>query len=176
MSDDAPFILTAELPADLHRWATRLRDRHFPPERNFLEAHVTLFHALPALLDDELQTFLARLVGDNAPIPAKLDGVMNLGRGTALKVSSNDLLALRDRIAEHFHGMLTVQDQHRPRLHITVQNKVPPAEARALRSELAEEFAPRDFAFPGMALFRYRGGPWEAVRRFAFRPPGRRRS
>jgi hypothetical protein len=28
---------------------------------------------------------------------------------------------------------------------------------------------PRDFAFPGMALFRYRGGPWEAVRRFAFR-------
>ena len=175
MSDDAPFILTAELPADLHRWATRLRDRHFPPERNFLQAHVTLFHALPAMLDGELQTRLAALVGENAPIPARLDGVLNLGRGTALKVSSDDLLALRDRIAEHFHGMLTAQDQHRPRLHVTVQNKVTPAEARALQSELAGEIAPRDFVFPGMALFRYRGGPWEAVRRFTFRPPGRRR-
>ena len=46
----APLILTAELPPDLHRWATELRRAHFPPERNLLEAHVTLFHALPAQL------------------------------------------------------------------------------------------------------------------------------
>ena len=79
------------------------------------------------------------------------------------------MLELRADIAEHFRGMLTAQDSHPPRLHVTIQNKVSPAAARALQAELAGAIPARDFAFPGMALFRYRGGPWEAVRRFAFR-------
>jgi hypothetical protein len=165
----APLILTAVLPPDLHRWATALRRAHFPPERNHLEAHVTLFHALPPQVEDELRALLARLAGERAPVPARLDGVMNLGRGTALRLFSPAMLDLRASIAEHFRGLLTAQDNHPPRLHITIQNKVSPTAAKALQAELAGTFAPRDFAFPGMALFRYRGGPWEAVRRFAFR-------
>ena len=175
VKDTAPFILTAELPPDLHSWATRLRARHFPPERNFLEAHVTLFHALPPQTSAELTSLLVHLAGKTVLPQGRLDGILNLGRGTALKIMSEDLLALRDRIADHFHGLLTAQDRHRPRLHITIQNKVPPGEARTLQSELTGTIGPRDFTFPGMALFRYRGGPWEAVRRFAFRSPGRRR-
>lgn len=167
--DNDPLILTAELPPDLHRWATDLRREHFPPERNYLDAHVTLFHALPAMVEDELGEMLARLAGETAPIAARLEGIMNLGRGTALKLSSPHLLDLRQAIARHFHGMLTAQDSHPPRLHVTIQNKVSPAEARALQAMLSGSLVPRDFAFPGLALFRYRGGPWEAVRRFAFR-------
>jgi hypothetical protein len=167
--DAAPLILTAELPPDLHRWATGLREKHFPPERNYLEAHVTLFHALPAQLATELRELLVRMAARNAPIPATLEGVMSLGRGTALKIMSPAMLDLRADIADHFRGMLTAQDSHPPRLHVTVQNKVSPAQAKILQAELAAIVRPRDFAFPGMALFRYRGGPWEAVRRFAFR-------
>lgn len=165
----APLILTAELPPDLHRWATALRNAHFPPERNYLEAHVTLFHALPAQIEDEARTLLARLAGERVAVPARLEGVMNLGRGTALALSSPAMLELRAHIAEHFRGLLTTQDGHPPRLHVTVQNKVSPAEAKVLQAQLAGMVRPRDFAFPGLALFRYRGGPWEPVRRFAFR-------
>ena len=43
----APLIVTAELPADVMAWADGLRRAHFPPERNQVRAHVTLFHALP---------------------------------------------------------------------------------------------------------------------------------
>lgn len=168
----APLILTAELPPDLHRWATRLRDAHFPPERNHLEAHVTLFHALPPQIEDEARDLLARLAGEVAPVPARLEGVMSLGGGTALRLASAAMLDLRAHVAEHFRGMLTAQDSHPPRLHVTIQNKVTPAAAKALQAELAGMVAPRDFAFPGLALFRYRGGPWEAVRRFAFRRHG----
>lgn len=169
MIDSAPLILTAELPPDLQRWATALRQAHFPPERNHLAAHVTLFHALPSQVEDELQSLLAALAGEFAPIPARLEGVMNLGRGTALKLASPLMVDLRAHIADHFRGLLTAQDSHSPRLHVTVQNKVTLAAAKALQGELARLVCPRDFAFPGLALFRYRGGPWEALRRFAFR-------
>lgn len=165
----APLILTAELPGDLHRWATELRRRHFPPERNHLKAHVTLFHALPPQVEDELRAVLARLAGETPPLPARLEGVMDLGRGTALRLASPALLDVRRIVAERFHGMLTAQDSHRPRLHITIQNKVAPSEAKALQAELSGIIVSGNFDFPGLVLHRYRGGPWEEVRRFAFR-------
>ncbi len=165
----APLIVTAELPGDLHRWATNLRRAYFPPERNYLEAHVTLFHALPPQIEDELRALLAQLAGERAPLPARLEGIMNLGRGTALRLASPALLDLRSLIAERFHGMLSAQDSHAPRLHVTIQNKVTPEEAKALQVELTGSVIPRAFALTGLALHRYLGGPWETVRRFAFR-------
>ncbi|MXO50902.1 2'-5' RNA ligase family protein [Erythrobacter gaetbuli] len=166
---DAPLILTAELPPDLHRRYTDLRTEYFPPERNYLEAHVTLFHALPAQCEDELRRYLARLTGEITPVRGQVEGLMPLGGGTAIKLSSPEMLTLRDEIAEHFRGMLTNQDQHRPRLHVTIQNKVTGKEAQALQAQLAGTIEPRPFTFPGLALHAYRGGPWEFIRRFAFR-------
>ena len=166
---DAPLILTAELPTDLHRRFTDLRTEHFPPERNYLEAHVTLFHALPAQCEGEVRSYLARLVGETAPVEGQVEGLMSLGGGTAIKLVSPAMLDLRDRIADHFHGMLTNQDQHRPRLHVTIQNKVTSKDAKALQAQLSGVIESRDFAFRGLALHAYRGGPWEFLRRFAFR-------
>lgn len=171
-SPTAPLIVTAQLPRELHRWATGLRSQHFPPERNHLEAHVTLFHALPAFIEDELRGVLARLGAEEAPVPARLEGLMSLGRGTALKLVSPAMLALRARIAERFLGLLTAQDGHPPRLHVTIQNKVAPAEAKALQTALAGEITPCAFAFSGISLFRYRGGPWEPMHSYAFRGRG----
>ena len=166
---DAPLIVTAELPADLHRWATALRRAHYPAERNFLEAHVTLFHALPPSAEGELRDVMAALARDFPPVPARLEGVMRLGKGTALKLSSPAMLDLRDDMALRFHGLLTPQDMHRPRLHITVQNKVSIEEARALQAVLEAQIAPRNFTFSGLALHAYRGGPWDFIKRWSFR-------
>ena len=167
--DTDPLILTALLPPELQAEADRLRKAHFPPERNQLRAHVTLFHALPRVCQAEIKEELARIAAETAPPGARLEGVMSLGRGTALKLSSPSLIPIRERIAERFHGMLTAQDRHRPRLHVTIQNKVTPAEAKALQSSLAPTIRPRSFAFRGLGLFVYRGGPWEPVREFVFR-------
>ena len=168
-ADGAPLILTAELPPELHHRYTELRTRHFPPERNYLEAHVTLFHSIPPQCEDELRRYLARLVGEVPRIGGRVEGLMSLGGGTAIRLTSPAILSLRDEIAERFKGLLTAQDQHRPRLHVTIQNKVPSREAKALQAELSGMVEPRDFTFPGLALYAYRGGPWEFLRRFAFR-------
>ena len=164
-----PFIVTAELPRDLFAWANGLRQAHFPPERNHLAAHVTLFHALAPSLRAELPAVLARLAGEHAGPKAELTGLMNLGKGTALALSSPAMLAIRAEIADLFHGMLTAQDQHRPRLHITIQNKVTPEAARALQAELAPALPHRKFAFTGLGLHRYCKPHWEAVGVWPFR-------
>jgi hypothetical protein len=164
-----PFIVTAELPPDLFQWANALRRAHFPPERNNLSAHVTLFHSLAPSLREELPAVLARIGGEYAPPQGELTGLMNLGKGTALALASPVMLAIRDEIADLFHGMLTAQDQHRPRLHITVQNKVTPEAARALQAELAPILTPRKFAFTGLGLHRYCNPHWEAVGIWRFR-------
>ena len=166
---DAPLILTAELPRDLQGWANGLRRAHFPPDRNHLEAHVTLFHALPPSVEGELRGCCASLAAEHAPVPARLVGLMKLGKGTALELASPAMLALRDALAERFHGLLTPQDEHRPRLHVTIQNKVSIEAARALQGELAPQLRARDFAFAGLALHAYRGGPWEFLKRWSFR-------
>ena len=145
-----------------------MRTAHYPPERNQLKAHVTLFHALPPSAEDELRDALAA-EAKARPVSARLEGVMSLGRGTALRLTSPAMLDLRERLADRFHGLLTPQDEHTPRLHVTIQNKVSPSEARALQAQLAATLEPRDFAFAGLALHRYRGGPWEFVRRWPFR-------
>ena len=166
---NAPLILTAELPPDLHAHYTALRTEHFPPDRNYLAAHVTLFHAIPPHCEAEVRSYLARLAGEIPKLEGRIEGLMSLGGGTAVRLYSPAMLSLRDEIAEHFRGMLTAQDQHRPRLHVTIQNKVTVKEAKALQSRLAEVVMPQEFYFPGLALFAYQGGPWEFLRRFAFR-------
>jgi hypothetical protein len=164
----APLIVTAELPQAIQSRADQLRLAHYPPERNQLKAHVTLFHALPPSVEDEVRDALAAEARAK-PVPGRLEGAMNLGRGTALRIESPGMLAIWERLAERFHGLLTPQDEHTPRLHVTIQNKVAPSVAKALQRELAATFEPRDFAFHGLALHRYRGGPWEAVRAWPFR-------
>ena len=165
----APLIVTAELPEDLFSWANQLRVDHFPPERNYLKAHVTLFHALPPSAEGEVKQCLAALARDNPPVPARLTGLMKLGKGTALRIESEGMIALWDELADRFHGLLTPQDEHRPRLHITIQNKASIEEAKALQAELAPRIHERAFAFHGLALHYYRGGPWERIADFAFR-------
>lgn len=163
----APFIVTAELPADLFHWADALRRAHFPPERNHLAAHVTLFHAFAPSLRDELKPLLARLAGQFAPVAGNVAGLMDLGRGTAIALDSPGMLALRAAVADHFHGALTAQDDHPPRLHVTVQNKVTPVEAKVLQRSLASLVPERPFAFAGLGLHRYLD--WETVGTWPFR-------
>ena len=156
-----PIIVTATMGAADQLHFNNLRAAHFPPERNHLSAHITLFHQLPPSSIDELDRLMRRIAADTPPPAASLREIYSLGGGVAYRIDSSDLLEIRDRIADHFTGMLTMQDQGTPRLHITVQNKVAPADARALLAELAADFRPRPLTIVGLAAHHYLGGPWE---------------
>ncbi|HEX7873272.1 MAG TPA: 2'-5' RNA ligase family protein [Sphingobium sp.] len=149
-------------------WADALRLRYFPPERNHLPAHITLFHHLPPTCLAEVQDRLARLAQEPRP-RARLEGFYSLGGGVAVRVESAELLALRDYLADHFALLLTPQDRASPRLHITIQNKVTAEVARATLAEVSAEFRPRPLVIAGLAAWHYRGGPWSLIRRYRFR-------
>ncbi len=149
-------------------WATGLRERYFPPERNQLPAHITLFHHLPPRCLNELQTVLAELARGPRPV-ARIDRLLSLGQGLALHLHSPELLEMREELADRFAALLTPQDAGRPRLHITIQNKVTASVARETLAVLGEGFRPRPLVIAGLAAWEYRGGPWELVRRYGFR-------
>jgi hypothetical protein len=162
-----PLIVTAEFAPEFG-WLEQLRRRHYPPERNRVPAHLTIFHALPPSLEEEARSRLARAV-QRPPPTAQLAGLMDLGGGVAFRVVSDDLDSIREDLADAFHGMLGAQDSAGWRPHITIQNKVAPKEARALKQALERDFQPGPLAISALGLQRYLGGPWERLGRYSFR-------
>jgi hypothetical protein len=161
-------IVTAELgQADL-AWLDGLRKKHFPPERNYLQAHLTMFHALPPSSEAEARARLAQLALLPPP-KALVAGLMDLGGGVACRVVSDDLDRVRSELAESFHGLLTAQDSGGWRPHVTIQNKVAPRIARELRGTLEQGFRQRPLEISGLGLHRYLGGPWERLAVYPFR-------
>ena len=101
--------------------------------------------------------------------PVDVTGVRSLGRGTALVLDSEQLLALRADLAHRWSPWLTRQDAQRYSPHVTVQNKVEPAQARGLVEELAAAFEPWQLTATGVHVWRYLGGPWELIETVHFR-------
>ena len=163
-------IVTAEFGPEDFAWLNTLRTLHFPPERNQLPAHLTLFHAIPPSAEQELRTRLREAASGPAP-GARIIGLMDLGGGVAFRVVSDDLDSIRGEIADDLHGLLSAQDSRGWRPHVTIQNKVAPKLARELRQSIEKGFGPRPLKISGLALHRYLGGPWEPLGRYAFRQP-----
>lgn len=161
-------IVTAELGADDFAWLEGLRRKHYPPERNQVPVHLTMFHALPPSAEAELRVRLAQAARRAKPV-ARIEGVMDLGGGVAFRVVSPDLDAVRDELVDALHGLLGAQDSGGWRPHITIQNKVAPKVARALKASLEQGFQPRPLGIAGLAIHRYVDGPWERLATYPFR-------
>jgi 2'-5' RNA ligase len=168
LAGNKPLLITAELPPDVLAWADGLRRAHYPPEKNRLRAHVTLFHALPPSAEAEVQRLLAELA-KGAPPEARIASIWNMGGGTAFDVASEGMEQLHALMRERFEGIMTLQDDRKLRLHITVQNKVQPGTAKVLQAELRKSFEPRQFRFRGLGLYAWDEGLWQPIADYSFR-------
>ena len=167
----APLILTLELAQPAQNLFQSLRDRHFPPERNLVPAHVSMFHALPGA---ETPAILRRLRAvDAARPPVRVEAPFPLGSGVGFRLGSPDLAALRATLARDWAPWLSPQDRQGYRAHVTVQNKVSPEEARLTLRRLAAGFVPFDTEGAALRLWRYLGGPWEALETVELAAPQR---
>ncbi len=163
----SPIIVSALFGPQDFAWFDGLRRAYFPPERNQLSAHLTLFHHLPPSIEPELRQRLARVTRTARPA-AVAAAVISLGRGVAIRIDSPQLGSIRADLADAFAGLLVPQDAAGWRAHVTIQNKVDPSAARALHTDLARDFKPRPIAIIGLAAWWYRGGPWSPLFRHLF--------
>ena len=162
-----PLIVTLEMDGESFARLDELRRRHFPPERNFVPAHVTLFPRLPGERGRDIKAFLREAAAGRQPIVVEVGGAKASDRGVAILLRSPQLQALRAELAREFAPWLAGDDGFRP--HVTIQNNVGAAEARRTERELAASFLPRRITGLGLHLWRYRDGPWEHVQLFRFR-------
>ncbi|MCA8830901.1 2'-5' RNA ligase family protein [Hymenobacter pini] len=167
-SEVAPLILTLTLEAEAHQHFTRLRQQYFPPERNYLEAHVTLFHHLPGLEQAAVLAQLRQVAATTPPLELLVSGVRFLGRGVAYTLESSALQHLHRQLQHDWANWLTPQDRQPLRPHITVQNKVAPEAARAVHAQLQATFAPATVQGTGFTLWTYCGGPWQEIQQIPF--------
>ena len=145
-----------------------MREAHFPPERNYLSAHLTLFHHLPGDREGDVIEEIQEACRHQPPITLKANGLLFMGRGVAYKLEAPELVGLRRRLARTWEPFLTKQDRQGLRPHVTVQNKVSPEKARALHAQLEASFSPFEVRGEGLLLWRYLGGPWEGVGEYPF--------
>lgn len=160
--DAAPLIVTTLFDDASFAVLDRMRQQHFPARLNRVPAHISLFHNLPGAEERAVLSELSDRCRPMAPISLQPRQLDFLGRGVALGYESPELSALHAELSRAFAPWLTAQDRQRFKAHVTIQNKVDPAEARALRDRLRDEPAP-PADVEGLILWRYLGGPWERV-------------
>jgi len=165
---DAPLILTVSLDTASQNFFNDLRKRHFPPERNYLDAHLTLFHHLPPN-EIQITDAIRELAGTRQPLTIQATNVTSIGNGVAYKLESDKLVQIHQQLQSRWQPWLIPQDKQKLWPHITVQNKVDAARAKALKAALEQDFQPFEIVGTGLALWEYLGGPWKLVEVFDFK-------
>jgi len=144
-----------------------LRRAHYPAALNRVPAHISLFHHLPG---SEFEAVVERLkftARHHAAPVVEVAGLRSLGKGVALMLHSDGLAAIRAELADAWQPLLIPQDRQGWRGHVTIQNKVTPADARATLTMLSATFEPWSFRLAGIDVWRYLDGPWEPLKTVA---------
>jgi len=164
--NQSSLVATFAMSFSAQNYFNQLRRQHFPAERNHLDAHLTLFHALPPqswIIED-----MKKLVKNQEPFIATAQNIVSLGNGTAIKIISPNLALIHQILQKKWFDVLSAQDRQRRNFHITIQNKVESQTAKKLQAEITVEFKPFDFMIEGIQLWRYMNGPWEFQNSFDF--------
>ncbi len=170
-AERATLLLTVELAPPAQALFESLRQRHFPPERNLIPAHVSVFHTLPGEAREQIGARLRALAAERCAVT--VTAPFGLGRGVAFRLQAPGLERAHAVLAHDWANWLTAQDAQGYRPHVTVQNKVSPEAARATLARLQHGFVPFQTEAVAWRLWRYLGGPWEALERVALQDPVR---
>jgi hypothetical protein len=163
-----PLILTARVAEKDLEPFDRLRQAHFPPERNLLRAHLTMFHRLPGEYVGRIVEKLEQVAGRSEVITVEVSGLRHLGAGVAYTITSKVLQEIRATRKAEFVSWLGSQDMQAWQPHITVQNNAPKPKADNLYRNLSQGFRSHPIDTTGLDLWEYLGGPWRHAKLVSF--------
>ncbi len=146
------------------------RSRYFPPERNHLKAHLTVYHQLPGQRIDSIRETLATLAAAQSHAPLPFTELMHKQGFVGVKVDASALLPFKQELDAALSAELRAQDKQAYRPHVTLTNLGSPKEATKCLADLESVFQPWTGIVQGLELYHYRGGPWEHAATFPFQP------
>jgi len=164
---EPPLIVTLGLEAPFQEQFNALRAAHFPRNRNYLEAHLTLFYRLPST-EEKLRGILHQFAS-GAPLQLEVDAVKNIGKGVVFSIASDELQQLHRDMQQAFDPWLIRQDRKPLWPHITIQNNVTAYKAMVLSRTLQATFQPFTMRAISLQTWYYRGGPWKQAEEYFFR-------
>lgn len=175
------YILTLSTTPSLSDPLTKLRQKYFPPAINYLEAHLTLFHALPHEQIDIIITDISKLASETAPMRIATGEPKRLKRGVWISVAetqgANDIRTLRDRLRESWHEFLSLQDRQpgwhagKPAWtpHWTVMNKMDDPAVKQAFKEITSNLQGAVGNGLGLTMWEYlENGRWDLKQKFPF--------
>ena len=160
-----PLVVTLMMDERSFEFFDNLRRQHFPKHRNFLPAHLTLFHHLKNV--ESTFSMIDELASKYTRFRMAVSHVISLGNGVAFAMESELLHELHSELRSKFYDNLTAQDRQKFRPHVTIQNKVAARDAQALMQEL-KEIKPFEVTAYGIIVWEYLGGPWSKKSEFYF--------
>jgi hypothetical protein len=155
-----PLILTLQLDSASQTLYDDLRRRYFPPDRNFVPAHLTLFHQLPD--EEDTEQIIRTAASTTSTFALSNPTPRSIGRGVAVFFEARDAEVLHAALLKAFDAHVIPQDRQRLRPHIVIQNKVDSETARQTLPLMGGISLMEPHAI-GFTLWRYLGGPWERV-------------
>jgi 2'-5' RNA ligase len=161
-----PLILTLTIDETSYDLFTALRNEYFPKHCNHLEAHLTLFHRLPADLqsiDETILKFCKR-----PQMELEVSDIKNIGKGAAFVIKSEALQKMHKEMQAAFDKYLISKDRNKLWPHITIQNKVTAYKAKLTTEKLLPGFKPFIITATGIRSWLYKGGPWEQKGEWGF--------
>lgn len=163
---EKPIVITLELEAEAKAFFNEQRKLYFPSHINYLDAHLTLFHALPPnemIIEQTLEKISKRDF-----INLEITGLKHIGNGVVYMISSPVLQVLHKSMQQSFKSFLIGKDKQVLWPHITIQNKVTDFKSKLLYEKLAADFKAFTVKGIGISSFLYDGGPWIHQKDFPF--------
>ena len=174
--DEQVYVLTLLTDQAQHGRMTRLRQQYFPRHLNKLEAHITLFHAVPgSRLSSSIIPRIQAVARQTSPFAFKAQEPFRLKRGVAISIAKDTGATKTQGIHRALQqpwraeGSLSQQDAGGCQVHYTIMNKVDDERdvARVFR-EVQSNWEPDEGRAEGLGLWRYDRGFWRWERGFNF--------
>lgn len=159
-------ILTLQLDPAATGLFNRLRRLYYPAYANVVDAHLTLFHRLPA--DEPGVVAALAKIQARAAFTLQVNGLQRYLHGIAYTLTSEPLQVLHQSLQQEWAHWLIWRDQQSLQPHITIMNKVTAWKAQGVYEKLLADFQPFDIQATGLQLWRYEKGPWGLVETFCF--------
>ncbi|CAF9929312.1 MAG: mannose-1-phosphate guanyltransferase [Heterodermia speciosa] len=173
IDEDSTYVLTLQTNREFHERINDLRRQYFPAQLNKIDAHITLFHALPGSRLGFILSDLLEIARTEQRFRIQTIKPLQWTHGVALDANNHCAHRLWKLLERKWGSagadFLSKQDRGGFKAHYTIQNKVEKEVAKQTWEEVRDRFESDEGEVLGFTLYKYaKSGHWIYQQAFDF--------